>query len=380
MFIYAGIDEAGYGPMFGPLVIAKTVFTLHSEPKAALEDSLCLGVDMWALLEPAVCRKAADKQRRIAVDDSKKLYTPAAGLRHIERGVLAFASAAGIDTDDLTRWLHTVGYDDQSRTSPLPWYGMSRDEGTEGRRDEVGKERDEGTEERRDEVKEAEPIPTSSLRSSVPPSLSSSSPPTSLPTSIDPGLLAIARASLTRAMTDAGVRLASISAAVLFEDRFNRMVEATRSKSRCEWTFVAGHLTDIWRQFGLHHPFVVIDRQGGRTHYQPLLVLCFDGAKVRVLDETPDICRYELTQDDHAMTVSFEAGSEERHLPVALASMTAKYTRELLMARFNAFWQSHDPSLKPTAGYVTDGRRFLRDIEPLMRKLNIPHESLIRAR
>lgn len=321
MFIYAGIDEAGYGPMFGPLVIARTIFTLP-DPIAGQTP------DLWALLEPAVCRKTADKQRRIAVDDSKKLYTPAAGLRHIERGVLAFAAAAGIDTGDLTHWLHAVGYDDQSRASQLPWY---RGDAT-------------------------------------------------LPTSIDAGLLAIARASLTRAMTDAGVRLASISAAVLFEDRFNHMVQATRSKSRCEWTFVAGHLTDIWRQFGLHRPFVVIDRQGGRTHYQPLLALCFDGATVRVLDETPEICRYELTRGDHAMIVSFEAGSEERHLPVALASMTAKYTRELLMARFNAFWQSHDPSLKPTAGYVTDGRRFLRDIEPLMQKLNIPHESLIRAR
>ncbi|MHB1156006.1 MAG: ribonuclease H family protein [Phycisphaerales bacterium] len=331
MFIYAGIDEAGYGPMFGPLVIARTIFTLsnfHERAGASPPPDPPAPPDLWALLEPAVCRKTTDKQRRIAVDDSKKLYTPAAGLRHIERGVLAFAAAAGIDTGDLTRWLHAVGYDEASCRTDLPWYRT----------------------------------------------------PASLPTCIDAGLLAIARAQLTRVLTDAGVQLQSLRAAILFEDRFNHMVQATRSKSRCEWTFVAGHLTDIWRQFGRHHPFVVIDRQGGRTHYQPLLALCFDGVKVQVLDETPEICRYELTRGDHAMIVSFEAGSEERHLPVALASMTAKYTRELLMARFNAFWQSYDPSLKPTAGYVTDGRRFLRDIEPLMQKLNIPHESLIRAR
>ena len=52
----------------------------------------------------------------------------------------------------------------------------------------------------------------------------------------------------------------------------------------------------------------------------------------------------------------------ERHLPTALASMTAKYLRELAMRPFNAFWQRHVPGLAPTAGYPSDSRRFWNEI------------------
>jgi hypothetical protein len=65
---------------------------------------------------------------------------------------------------------------------------------------------------------------------------------------------------------------------------------------------------------------------------------------------------------------------------VALASMTAKYVRELLMDRFNRFWQHHAPDLKPTAGYVQDGRRFLAEIDPLIQSLGIDRRQLIRQR
>ena len=46
-------------------------------------------------------------------------------------------------------------------------------------------------------------------------------------------------------------------------------------------------------------------------------------------------------------------------MPVALASMISKYTREALMSRFNTWWQTHLPALAPTAGYYSDGVRFI---------------------
>ena len=78
------------------------------------------------------------------------------------------------------------------------------------------------------------------------------------------------------------------------------------------------------------------------------------------------------------MTVSFETGAEQKHLPVALASMIAKYVRELLMARLNRFFCGHLPELKPTAGYVQDGRRYLAEITPLIEELGLSRSSLIR--
>ena len=73
--------------------------------------------------------------------------------------------------------------------------------------------------------------------------------------------------------------------------------------------------------------------------------------------------------------------AEERHLPVALASMFAKYVRELLMGAFNHYWQQVVPGLRPTAGYYTDAMRFLADIDPALAVGRTPERRLfVRAR
>ncbi len=64
--------------------------------------------------------------------------------------------------------------------------------------------------------------------------------------------------------------------------------------------------------------------------------------------------------------IQFRPEAEEAHLPVALASMTAKLVRELAMARFNRYWCGRVAELKPTAGYVQDARRWLEDVEGVL--------------
>lgn len=325
MQVYAGIDEAGYGPMFGPLVIARSVFVLPDADPADEPPNL------WQTLGKAVSDSISDKKHRIAVNDSKKLYTPASGLKHLERGVLAFLHTAGADPTTLDEYLAALAYDGDSRQPDQLWY------------------------------------------------LDDGGGP-ALPTTYDSGQLAISRSQLNIAMTAAGVKLHELKAAVVYEDRFNRMVAATRSKARCAWTFVSGHLQTVWQRFGTHRPTVIVDRQGGRTRYGDPLRLLFDGADVRVIDESPLASVYEVHLGERAMTVRFEVDSEQRHMPVALASMVAKYTRELLMTRFNKFWQQHVPDVKPTKGYAADGKRFLADIEPAMGELGIASAQLVRQR
>lgn len=326
MLIYAGIDEAGYGPMFGPFVVARTVFAVEQAFEGG-QDPPCL----WDLLKAGVCKKAQDKRGRVAVNDSKKLYTPATGMGNLERGVLCFAHLAGHDAGSLDRLLAEVGVDDESRTSQLLWY-----------HDNVGGP--------------------------------------ALPMTQTPDALAVARAPLHRCVDRAQAGLREMRAAMVYEDRYNRIIQATRNKGSCAWQFVSQHLWEIWQRFGEHHPFVAVDRQGGRRVYHPHLQLIFEGAELRLLDESDDCSRYIIRQADRAMTVSFETESEQRHLPVALASMTAKYVRESLMVRFNRFWRSHLPHLEPTAGYVQDGRRFLQQINEQIDRLGIDRNTLIRIR
>ena len=52
----------------------------------------------------------------------------------------------------------------------------------------------------------------------------------------------------------------------------------------------------------------------------------------------------------------------------------------LFMEAFNAYFAARREGLRPTAGYTTDGRRFLADIEGLLAELGIERDSLVRDR
>ena len=81
-----------------------------------------------------------------------------------------------------------------------------------------------------------------------------------------------------------------------------------------------------------------------------------------------------------SLSVTGPARPAEPPVRIAVASMLSKYLREALMSRFNAFWKGHLPTVEPTAGYHTDGLRFLTDINDKRLELGIADEQLIRAR
>src|SRR5687767_15850649 len=117
MGILIGMDEAGYGPNFGPLVVAATAWEVADEVSGfgvpgsePLRFSACepritavrtrseicnpqseIEIDLYSRLRNIVAKSASE--RRIAIADSKSLYHPGAGLRQLERGVHAFLLA-----------------------------------------------------------------------------------------------------------------------------------------------------------------------------------------------------------------------------------------------------------------------------------------------
>ena len=89
---------------------------------------------------------------------------------------------------------------------------------------------------------------------------------------------------------------------------------------------------------------------------------------------------YPSTPLFRSVQLRFEVGADERRLPVSLASMVSKYVRELLMECMNAYFVSMSSDLKPTAGYWTDGLRFLEDLARRLPDFQIDRHRFVRCR
>ena len=325
MPMWAGIDEAGYGPALGPLVVAGTAFVTREPPEHG---------QLWDRLGDAVVRHARGSDGRLVVNDSKVVYSGALGLRRLEEGVLAFlqagsAAPVGSGTDLLS--VLTGGRPSQGE--PCPWF-----------RDVAG---------------------------------------FGLPLASNASALLSKAAVLREALGQAGVRPLALRAAVVLPPEFNRIVSRTRNKAMILFQKCGLLLQELWRHAGPGESHVLVDRHGGRAHYRKLLLDVFPRCQCDVLEEGDQRSAYVVRDErdsGRTLQVTFQEGGDSRALPTALASMVAKYVRELYMTAFNAYWQQRIDGLKPTAGYHGDARRFLRDIAPALHAEGVDRAALVRIR
>jgi ribonuclease HII len=164
-------------------------------------------------------------------------------------------------------------------------------------------------------------------------------------------------------------------ARVIEPEEFNR---ETRERNKSDFLFeIAAGLINQIRAAHPGRPIrFVVGKHGGRAFYlrgiQTLI-----SPTVMVIEETRSRSAYQIP----GATIEFLMDAEDRHELVALASMIGKYVRECAMKLFNDWCaRHHHQELRRTAGYGPDGRRFYREIQPLLKRLNIQPESVLRLR
>jgi ribonuclease HII len=325
MALLVGIDEAGFGPLLGPLVVSSAAFSVPEELVEA---------DLWQVLRRSVAKQRTGLKRRLHVADSKKVFHRKDGIVPLERSVLSVLRAAGCvpgTVQEILQWLDPACLD---RLKAYPWH----QDLTEIR----------------------------------------------LP-SDDPAK-AIAASVLARDLADHRMAIAAIRSRCVDVGYYNRMIDTVRNKSTVLFSISCSLLREAFDRSEDERVEVVVDRQGGRMHYRGGLQTMFEGFDMAILNETDQVSTYQLVgcsrpgQASRRMRVHFLVGADGQSLPVSLASMVSKYVRELLVDGMNRYFGGLCQDLKPTAGYWQDGLRFIEDIKTRRPDVRIDERLLIRSR
>lgn len=318
-----GIDEAGYGPLLGPLVVSGVALSL---PESLLR------ADLWAVLGKAVGKEKRRLSGRILITDSKKAYSPASGIDILRRSVLAClaAQSEALDIPQHTqKFLDAVCPKCSPRLAGYPWYQDLASAPLGGNRDDIH----------------------------------------------------LAAAVLRKILAEHSIRFSSIRSRCLDVGFYNRQVEIVRNKAAVLFTEVCTLIQQSFDELPAGQTLqVVVDRQGGRSGYRPVLQRMFPEMELAIVREDDTLSSYELSGRGKTLRIHFPVGAELKCLPVALASMLSKYVREVLNESMNRFFCNECRDLRPTAGYWQDGQRFIRDLKAGRPDFPWKSELLIRSR
>lgn len=365
-----GTDEAGYGPNLGPLVVgascwraAVPVAPSHGDAPSLLDFA---SVENDVEEDDAPLANAANRLNAILAPisgskksvfpllDSKKLYGASRSLAALERSFLLASATLDRQADSfetIARELRS----DLPESAP-PW------------------ERD-----------------------------------VALKTPVDPATLqtplAGALQTVRERLAEENAELLDLAARRIQPEEFNASVDRLRLKSEvvaeATTALVVESLGAALARLGAlgfetpRFALILCDKLGGRNHYETLLRARFDVERFVALRERRDASVYRFTasagRDRLGATTRFGrpirfeirfTAKGEANAPTALASIVAKYLRELSMSLFNDFWRRalEPEKLRPTAGYPVDALRFRADVENIRQKLRIPDDVFWRKK
>ena len=319
---WAGIDEAGYGPNLGPLVMSVVVAEGPADHPPRLWDDL-----------KATVSRAGDPSNRLWVDDSKQVFKARKGRDRLDAATLAVLDAVGRSAPrSLAALCAALGAGSLADVELARWLGAEQDP-------------------------KYPPITHRGFAEA-----------------------AVAR----RPFAGASWRLVDVRSVLVGPARFNAGLvgSATGSKAAVHFAAFAELIRHLLMTTPPGQPIAVRgDKHGGRHFYAEPLQAAFPTAEVIRGLEGPELSVYQLVAPGRPpLAIELVPRADRDDGLVALASIVSKTVREHWMDVFNHCWIAQLPTLKPTAGYPVDAQRFRRAIDPLCREHGLDPSVWWRAR
>lgn len=300
---WVGIDEAGYGPNLGPLVMTAVVAEGPDDCQP----------DLWADLGATVSRAGGDPGR-LWIDDSKAILKAGRGRDRLEAACLAAVSAAVREPPrSFGSLLATLEAGTLADVELAPWLGDVDD------------------------------------------------PPWPRPESLS----LLERCPGPGHLAGAPWQIVAVRTVVVGPARFNAGLEQSGSKAKVHFAAFARLLHALWdRTHEGATTRVRSDKHGGRHFYLDALLELFPDVWIDRGPEGAGLSQYTVRSAQRRLELSLVPRADAEDGLVALASIVSKAVREAWMDVFNAHWTARLPDLRPTAGYPLDASRFRQAIEP----------------
>ncbi len=236
MYSFIGMDEAGYGPNLGPLLISATSWDLPGHPKE---------IDLWKLLDPVLTATPEKKETRLHVADSKQVYSSTKGIRSLEKSVLVFLNITGHPTDSFHSLWKSLTKDCYPEKDFPPWFDQKD---------------------------------------------------ISLPLKNSREEIESTAESVSNCLQENGIQLKEMRSDLVLAKRFNDYLDQYGNKGITLTTLSLSLLSKIWDTSS--PSYIVADKHGGRNRYDEYLSEVIDDEMIFRIEESREKSIYRIGQTE----------------------------------------------------------------------------------